>query len=213
MAVLLLGLPAALPVSASHASTALEPSVTLPNQGVTLTGTSFPANTTVTVNVTVDLRSGGNRTISATSMTDSNGDFAVAFWVPYQAAPGTYSVTTNASYVQSSDQLQVLPLSEHPQNLNFRWISLWYHTVQQGTWDYVVVQSTFLTQLGIWVHVIFPNGLHYDFYTLTDHNGRWAVKFNVPSRSVSRHSNQAYITFQLWHGRQTTQGFMDFTLV
>ena len=205
--------PTSTPKPTVHASARVVPSVTLPNQTVGLIGTGFPANANVTVSVTVDLRGGGNRRISKNAVTDSSGSFTTALRVPYQAAPGTYTVTASASNVQANGTLQVLPLSAHPKNLNFLWISLWYHTARQGTWDYVIVQSTLKSQLGIWVHVIFPSGQHWDFYTLTDHSGRWAVKFNIPRHSVSPHSNQAYVTFQLWHGKQTTQSFMDFTLV
>jgi hypothetical protein len=94
------------------------------------------------------------------------GSFATALRVPYRAAQGTYQIVARAaSGEEFSNKLKVLPLSVHPQYLSFRWVSLWYHTVRHGTWDYIIVQSTLQTQLGIWVHVIFPNGVHSDFYT------------------------------------------------
>jgi hypothetical protein len=190
------------------------PSVTLPNETVTFVGSGYAPNINVTISLTVDLRGGGNRAISHTVTTDSSGGFTADILVPYRAAQGTYTVTTRASNgQQSSSTLKVLALSMHPAGLNFRWVSLWYHTVRQGTWDVIVLQSTLQTQLGIWAHVIFPNGLHYDYYTNTDNNGQWKVRFNVPARAASSHSNQAYVTFQLWHGKQTSQSFMDFTLV
>ena len=203
----------ATPQPTFHPSARVVPSATLPNQDVTFTGTGFPANTAVSVGVTVNMRGGGNRQISKTAVTDSKGSFTTAFRVPYKAAPGTYTVTGAASNVQASDRLQVLPRSAHPKNLGFRQVSLWYHTVRQGTWDYITVQSTVQKQLGIWVHVIFPSGRHLDYFTLTDRKGRWATRFNVPRGSASRHSNQAYIAFQLWHGKQTMQAFIQFTLV
>ena len=107
----------------------------------------------------------------------------------------------------------MLPLSAQPKSLTFQWVSLWYHTVRQGTWDYVEIQSGLKTSLGIWVHVIFPSGQHLDYYKNTDQNGHWAIRFSIPKRSVSSHSNAAYIAFQLWHGNQTTQSFLNFTLV
>jgi len=204
--------PTATPKPSLHAAGSVVPSVTLPNQDVTFTGTGFPADSSVTVAVTVNMRGGGNRYISRSATTDSNGTFTTAFRVPYKTAPGTYAVTASGSGTQASGNLQVLPLSAQPSNLTFRWVSLWYHAVRQGTWDYISIQSAYQTTLGIWVHVIFPNGQHWDYYTNTDHNGRWGVKFTIPNRSVSRHSNQAYITLQLWHGKQTTQSFIDFTL-
>ena len=205
--------PKPTPTPTFHASVKVLPSVTLPNQIVTLTGQGFPANTSVTVRVTIDLRGGGNRYISKFAVTDSNGSFLMTFRVPYKAAPGIYTVTASTSRAEAGDRLQVLPLSAHPKNLAFRWISLWYHTVRQGTWDYVILQSTLHTPLGIWVHVIFPNGQHWDFYTNTGRRGRWAVRFSIPRHAANKRSNQAYLTFQLWHGKQTTQFFMAFTLV
>lgn len=203
--------PTATPTA--HASALVSPSATLPNQDVVVSGSGFPSNTNVSISATLDLRGGGTRSISTTTVTDSDGNYATSFRVPYQAAPGTYSVTASASGTQASDHVQVLPLSSHPKYLGFRWVSLWYHSVRQGTWDYVSIQSTSTTQLGIWVHVIFPNGKHWDIYTLTDHNGHWGARFAVPRQSASRHSNQAYIAFQLWHGKQTMQSFLNFVLV
>jgi hypothetical protein len=85
--------------------------------------------------------------------------------------------------------------------------------VRHGTYDVIKIQSTLKTTLGIWVHVIFPSGQRHDFYTNTDGSGSWSTKFTIPNNAISRHSNQAYITLQLWHGKQTTQSFLNFTLV
>jgi hypothetical protein len=189
------------------------PGVTLPNQNVTVTGNHFPGNASVTISVTVNIRGGGTRYLHKTVPTDSTGNFAVAFRVPYKAAPGTYAVTAGVSGVQARDQLQVLPLSRHPSYLTFRQVSLWYHTVRQGTWDVIAIQANPTTTLGIWVHVIFPSGGHHDYYANTDSQGKWQVKFTIPRGSASRKSNRAFVTLQLWHGKQTTQSFMGFTLV
>jgi hypothetical protein len=196
-----------------HASGFVLPKITLPNQNVTFTGRGYPANSSVTVSVTVDMRGGGNRLISKNVYTDSNGNFTVAFRVPYKAAAGSYNVTASGSGVQATSLLQVLALTAHPSNLNFQWTSLWYHTVRHGTWDEVVIQSTLKTTLGIWLHVIFPSGVRHDYYTNTNGSGYWSVKFSIPSNALSPHSNQAYITMQLWHGKQTTQSFINFTVV
>jgi hypothetical protein len=202
------------PTGNGRISVDILPSVTLPNQTVTMVGSGYAANVSVTISFTVDLRGGGTRVISKSVTTDNSGGFSADILVPYKAAQGTYTVTARASGGQEfTSKLKVLSLETHPQYLNFRWISLWYHTVRQGTWDVVVLQSTLKTQLGIWAHVVFPNGLHFDYFTLTDRNGRWTVKFKIPSHSISSHSNQAYVTFQLWHGSRTTQSFMNFTLV
>lgn len=195
------------------ASLSLLPSVTLPNQDITLVGTNFPANSNVTVTATIDLRGGGNRVITTNGVTGPQGGISVVVRVPWKAAPGTYTVTANVSGATASKSLQVLAMSSHPTTLNFHWISLWYHTVRQGTSDRVIIQSTLHTRLGIWVHVIFPSGRHIDFYEQTNGHGRWSTWFSVPHNSRTRHSNHAFITFQLWHGKHTTQHFMSFWLV
>ncbi|GAC1473074.1 MAG: hypothetical protein PVSMB7_26540 [Chloroflexota bacterium] len=61
--------------------------------------------------------------------------------------------------------------------------------------------------------MIFPSGVRHDYYTNTDDNGHWSVKFTVPRKALSNHSNQAYTRMQLWHGEQTTQSFMEFTVM
>lgn len=196
-----------------HSVVSVLPTKTLPNQYISISGTGFPANATVTVNTTIDLRGGGNRAISKSVFTDSNGNFSTSIRVPFKSAQGTYTVTASAGGAHASNQLTVLPMSAHPGNLNFRWTSLWYHTVRHGTYDVIAVQSTLQTTLGIWVHVIFPSGQRHDYYANTDGKGHWSTKFSVPRGAISRHSNQAYVTMQFWHGQQTTQAFIDFTIV
>lgn len=196
-----------------HSVVTTLPRSTLPNQTISVAGTGFPANANVTVTTTVDLRGGGNRPLSKSLFSDSNGNFSTSIRVPYKAAQGTYTVSASAGGAHASDQLTILPFSAHPSNLNFRWTSLWYHTVRHGTYDVITIQSTLQTTLGIWAHVIFPSGQRHDYYTNTDASGNWSTHFTIPNSAISKHSNQAYITLQLWHGQQTTQSFLDFTLV
>ena len=85
--------------------------------------------------------------------------------------------------------------------------------MRHGTYDVIAIQATLKTTLGIWAHVIFPSGQRHDYYTNTDANGHWSTKFTVPNSAISKHSNQGYVTLQLWHGQQTTQAFIDFTIV
>jgi hypothetical protein len=205
--------PTATPKPSLHESGYVLPKVTLPNQYVTFTGQGYPAGVSVTVTTTVDMRGGGNRVLSKTVYADNNGSFTTAFRIPYKAAPGTYTVTASSAGGQATSQVQVLSFKAHPKFLNFKWTSLWYHTVRHGSWDEIVIQSTLKKQLGIWLHVIFPSGVRHDYYTNTDNNGHWGVKFTIPNNAASKHSNQGYITMQLWHGKQTTQSFIDFTVV
>lgn len=206
--------PTAVPTAKPlHSVVSVFPAKTLPNQRISVTGTGFPANATVNISSTVDLRGGGNRQLSRSVFTDSNGGFSVSIQIPFKAAQGTYGLTATSGSAHASGQINVLPFSAHPSNLNFRWVSLWYHTVRHDTYDVIAIQSTLQTTLGIWAHVIFPNGQRHDYYTNTDGSGHFQVKFSIPHSPNTRHSNQAYITLQLWHGQQTTQAFIDFTTV
>jgi len=95
----------------------------------------------------------------------------------------------------------------------FQYVSLWYHTVRQGTWDMLVVQSALRVKLGIWVHVYFPNGSHLDYYENTGNRGLWSKRFDIPANAANSQSNQALITIRLWHGSTSIKNFLNFTLV
>jgi len=95
----------------------------------------------------------------------------------------------------------------------FRYISVWWHVVRVGTREHVEVQARGRSTHGIWVHVIFPSGLHFDYYENTDSSGHWIKEFPVPRNARSRYSNQTVITFQLWKGRSTAKNHTFFTLV
>jgi hypothetical protein len=97
--------------------------------------------------------------------------------------------------------------------LGFRRITLRYPAVRRGAPDALNVQATLKTKLGIWAHIVFPTGKHLDYYQETNHKGHWKLRFTVPRHSVTRYSRQAYITLQLWHGSQTTQAFVMFTVM
>jgi beta-xylosidase-like protein len=97
--------------------------------------------------------------------------------------------------------------------LAFKSVSLWYHTVRQGTFNYLDVQANHHQTLGIWVHVLFPNGMHYDYYENTDSSGHWTKQFNVPGGVISRYSNEATVTLQLWHAKSTAKDFVTFTII
>jgi hypothetical protein len=205
--------PTATPRPTYHASASVFPGTTLPNQNITIIGMGFPGNTRIIVTLTVNLRDASTRTITKFPITDANGNVTTVMRVPAKTSPGAYGVGLNGGVAQTSTQLRVLPQSAHPRNLGFKRISLWYHTVRHGTFDVLVVQAKPHTQLGIWTHIIFPNGKHLDYYKNTDSNGAWQVQFPVPRGAVSKSANQAYITFQLWHGNQTMQAFLTFTVV
>lgn len=100
-----------------------------------------------------------------------------------------------------------------PPSVGFKYISLWYHTVKRGTFDHIDIQARNKVTQGIWVHVYFPSGIHYNYYENTDGLGHWTKEFNIPRNAISRYSNLGVITFQLWRGKSTAKEFLNFTLV
>jgi hypothetical protein len=68
-------------------------------------------------------------------------------------------------------------------------------------------------KMGIWAHVNFPSGLHFDYYQQTDSHGHWLKRFNVPRNAFNRRSTRAVITLQLWHGNKTRKNFVNFTVL
>ncbi|PZS01942.1 MAG: hypothetical protein DLM70_10995 [Chloroflexi bacterium] len=100
-----------------------------------------------------------------------------------------------------------------PKKPGFKYVSLWYKFVHLGTYNHVEVQAKPAIKDGIWVHVIFPSGRHWDWYESTDSHGHWAKFFRVYRNTYSGNSNVAYVTVQLWHGAKTAKTFRKFYLV
>lgn len=181
--------------------------------GITLRGTTYAGragNIHSTLTLPGDVTAGTYTVIAR----DGTGGFQATTKLTVQAAPApTATPSPTAAPAPTPLPLPTPGPLPHIRGFGFKWISLWYHTVRQGTWDRVVVQGMPHTQLGVWAHVIFPNGFHYDYYTNTDHNGQWAQTFSVPKGTTTRYSNQVQVQFQLWHGKKTVKTFMRFTLV
>jgi len=97
--------------------------------------------------------------------------------------------------------------------VGFKYVSIWYHQVRRGTFEHLEVQAKKSVKHGIWVHVYFPTGIHYDYYTETDDTGHWVKEFNIPADSVSKYSNEVVVTFQLWKGKTTGKNFATFFVV
>jgi hypothetical protein len=97
----------------------------------------------------------------------------------------------------------------------YSYISIWYHVIKVGTQETIQVQARKPNVHGLWVHVYFPSGLHYDYYVNTDTKGFWQTSFKIPpaSQSLSKYSNQAVVTFQLWKGKATNKQFDTFTIL
>lgn len=97
--------------------------------------------------------------------------------------------------------------------LHFQSLSLWYHIVRIGTFNHIEMQATPHRRVGIWAHVIFPTGLHFDWYEQTTASGHWSKQFDVPADTISRYSNRGHVELQLWMGKKSVKDFLPFTIV
>lgn len=205
-----------------------------PGGTVNISGTGFVPNTRVNVSISFPRTDASTISVSKSPVADGSGNIHTSLALPRDVSPGTHPVTavdTQGGFRASTSVKVVaapvptatsaptatptpLPTPPRPKKgLGFRYVSLWYHTVRQGTWDHLTVQAQPAKRLGVWVQVIFPNGVHYYYYDESDTHGLWQRQFNIPRHAITSHSNQAVITVQLWSGKKTARYFMTFTLV
>jgi hypothetical protein len=90
---------------------------------------------------------------------------------------------------------------------------VWYHVVRIRTFDVIQFQATHSTTYGIWAHVYFPSGRHFDYYENTQRNGFWQKRFGIPSNALSKYSSTAVITLRLWHGKSHRDAHRTFTVI
>lgn len=213
-----------------------------PGKTVTVRGSGYVPGTHVNVSMTFPRTDGSTLTLSKSPVTDAYGNFTTTLTLPANITLGTHTITAadTVGGFRASTRINVTRAPQptatitprptatstaqptatatataKPKNkgVGFSWVSLWYHTVRQGTYDHLSVQTKPAKTMGIWVTVYFPNGVHYAYYENTNSTGFWQKQFNIPRHAISRKSNQAVITIQLWRGSKTTKYFMNFTLV
>jgi hypothetical protein len=219
---------------------AVQPSALYPGDAVTVSGDNFGSGSYVTISATFPIQGGGTKTVSVTTRAGSRGNYSVHLGVPTSAAAGKVTVTAHSANAAVHAQIQVnqkpsptatpvptststatqtptptsTPVPKKHHAFGFRYISIWYHVVRAGTWDQLVVQSTLHTQLGIWVHVWFPNlADSIAIYTNTDFSGFWQKRINVPANAITHSSDHVTVTFRLWHGKANIKDFSGFRLV
>lgn len=222
-------------IVALHPTLAVQPPDALPGQTVSVYGGGFGAAQPVAVSARFPLIGGGSHTVSESLVTQGSGSFVAPLSIPQTAAPGVVTVAARSSNAQSSARLLVrlaptptptptatptpTPTSTPPppkrpkRRFAIQYVSLWYHPVYQGAYDHLVVQGRPRRHLGIWVHIYFPNGSRIDFYETTDGQGLWQRDFQVPLHARTRSSDQAFITVQLWKGRQSRKTFIQFRVL
>lgn len=218
-----------------HPSLVVEPTTVLAGEAVTVNGSSYGTGASVHVFATFAQRGSARRSVSTYVTTGSQGEFSVHIAVPSDSATQHVTVYAQSGNGGAQAGLQVnakplptstplptatpaptatsVPVHHKKPALDFSFISVWYHTVRQGTYNHIVIRATIHKTLGIWIHVYFPNGKHIDIYTNTDSNGQYGVQFAVPRNAATHSSNRVVITMQLWKGHTTRKDFRSFTLV
>ena len=102
-----------------------------------------------------------------------------------------------------------------PNPAEFSYASVWYHVIHVGDIEHLQVQAKQRSKHGLWVNVIFATGFSINYFVDTDKHGFWQTSFTVPtaSFSISRFTNQAVVTFQLWKGHFTTKTWETFAVI
>jgi hypothetical protein len=217
-----------------HPTMLLKPNTLYPGQSFSVSGVNFGSNESVRVSATFPVAGGKTTTVAKTTTTGGNGGYFVNLTVPGNATPAKVTVTAASSSAKVTASLFVkqapvpatatpapaatptptsVPSKPHHNAFGYRFISIWYHTVRVGTSEVVVVRATLHTKLGIWVHVFFPAGQTYVWYTKTSWGGKWSKRFAIPHNARTAANSQALITFRLWHGSKSIKEFRKFTIV
>jgi azurin len=215
-----------------HPTILLKPNTLYPGQSFDVSGVNFASGVSVRVSATFPVTGGKTQTVAKTVSTSGRGGYFVTLVVPGNATPAKVIVTAASSNARITAPLFVrqapvpatatpapaatptpTSLPAHHAALGFRYISIWYHVVRVGTYEVVVARATLHTKLGIWVHVYFPGGQGYTWYTQTSWGGKWSKKFSVPGNARTASNSQVLITFRLWHGSKSVKEFRKFSLV
>lgn len=211
----------------------LSPSTLYPGQTVKISGVNF--GTGSTVHIAADVRTAsGTQHLTTQTVAGSGGAYLAYLHIPSTAQSGNVTVTARTVNGSAQATLHVqqrptpmptaVPPTATPQPtatstphhvpaLGFRYVSIWYHWMRQGTREHIVAQSTISTKQGIWVHVWYPNGQHQVWYQNTNDFGYWDKWFTVPYNSATSTNDQALVTFRLWHGKDNVKDFAHFGIV
>jgi hypothetical protein len=223
-----------------HPLLSVTPASAFPGATLTVEGGGYGLRVRVNVHATFGLRTGGSTTVSHAVDTDSRGSFTADLRIPAGSGPGRVTIIASSSNARATAQIVVkafpptptpapptatptattpatatptaTTIPKHHKPFRFDWISVWYHTVRVGTLNVIQAQGSPHTQLGIWVHVWFPNGSHDDYYENTDRHGFWQRQFPV-GNVISPNSNIVLVTFRLWHGSGSIKNYETFTVV
>ena len=172
------------------------PTITL-TPTATATGTPVPATSTATATPTSTLVPAATATATSTT-------------VPATATPTATATATNTPVPPTPT---ATPKPKKKYRATFSYLSVWYHFIRVGTQEVIVVQAKKHVQHGIWLTVRFPSGRFFAYYTNTDRNGFWSVRFTVPSNSKSKFTSEAVVTAQLWYRNTTTKSYGTFFVV
>jgi large repetitive protein len=215
-----------------HPTMLLKPNTLYQGQSFDVSGVNFASGVAVRVAATFPVTGGKTQTVAKTVTSSAKGGYFVTLVTPGNATPAKVIVSATSSSGRVTAPLFVkqapvpatatpapaatpTPTSvpaRHPA-LGFRYISIWYHVARVGTYEVVIARATLRTKLGIWVHVYFPAGQGYTWYTNTSWGGKWTKKFAIPRNARTASNSQVLITFRLWHGSKSVKEFRKFSLV
>lgn len=160
-------------------------------------------------------------TATATSTATSVPTATATSTVVSTVAPtATSTATSTSTPAPTAINTPVPPTSvptstptHHRAQFGLSYVSAWYHYVRIGTTQHLQAQAKIHSKQGIWVTISFASGRKIHIYTETQHNGFWQTDVRIPSNTIGLHSNQAWVTFQLWKGNLTTKRYAPFHVI
>jgi len=230
-----------LTVTPLQAGITASPSPVAPSGTVTITGNGFLGGGGNVVQITAQVGTGTSTVSVATvGLPDASGHFTTTLVLPASATSGTAQVTafqqasnTTASTtfsIQTATATTVPTSTPTPTaiptstptatptpnpgagGLRFKYLRVRLHSAHLGDTNRLDVQAVQRVRLSIWIHINFPSGQHYDFYTNTDKSGHYSKGFVVPTGALSKYANRVFVHAQLWRGKRTTKTWTSFAI-
>ena len=82
-----------------------------------------------------------------------------------------------------------------------------------GTRETLSVHAGFAGRQKLLVTVYFATGLEITFHAHTNAHGDWRASFTIPRDTISRYSNVAVVTFELFKNHTIAKDFETFRVV
>jgi len=211
-----------LSITALRATITVSVNSAKPGDTLTITGSGFTPNSTVTI-------SSDNNWVTGTASTDGVGNFTAHPVVSSAATTAAITITARDGSGISATTVLVINAPVQPTPTpsptptptptlitsvqpSFAHAVIEHKKIKEGKHDTVTIQGEPGTTLKVRLQVLFPSGQHIKVTDSTDSTGAWSHMFLVPSNAINSHSHTAYVLLQLWNGTLSRKDFLPLTL-